>query len=119
MAKSAPNSRVRGPEHLEPRNHPAAAVALVGGVLTIVGDAARDNILVSLDAGQLIVRSFAVEVARFDSDSVASIAIDSGAGDDVVRIDRDVLQPATINGNAGNDSLAGGGGPTTINGGPG
>ena len=103
-------------ETLEPRCVPAVTAALAGGVLAIVGDAARDHIRVSLDGinNQLVVRDFVDEVARFDSAAVASIAVNAGGGDDVVKIDPQVTQPATIDGGDGRDILRGGSGATTL-----
>lgn len=109
-----------GVEALEPRNLPAITAGLAGGVLSIVGDAARDNISVTLDPGanQLVVRNFLAEAGRFASPAVASIVIDAGAGDDAVRVAREVVQPATVVGGAGRDILQGGSGATALLGGP-
>ena len=108
-------------EPLEPRCLLAATASLLGGVLTVTGTPGRDNVHVSLDAaaGQLVVRSFADVIGRFASAAVASIAISTGAGDDIVRIDNAVTQPAVIDGGTGRDILTGGGGPTTLLGGAG
>ena len=108
-------------EALESRVMPAATASLIGNVLTVVGTPDRDNIHVSLDPGtnQLVVLSFADVIGRFNSPAVASIAISTGAGDDIVTIDNAVLQPATIDGGSGRNILKGGGGPTTLLGGSG
>ncbi|MBY0231283.1 MAG: hypothetical protein K2W96_18530, partial [Gemmataceae bacterium] len=108
-----------GVEGLESRLVPAVTAALGGGVLAIVGDAANDNIRVQLDApaGQLVVRSFGLEAGRFANAAVTSIVIDAGAGSDVVRVDPDVAQVATVQGGDGKDILFGGAGQTTLNGG--
>jgi uncharacterized protein GlcG (DUF336 family) len=110
-----------GIEPLEPRHAPAVTAALAGGVLTVLGDGERDSIRVSLDplTNQVVVRDFLVEVGRFASPAVAALSIDAGGGDDVVRVDRAVTQPAVIQGGDGDDILEGGGGPTTLLGGPG
>src|SRR5262245_32032681 len=110
-----------GIEPLEPRNVPAVTATVAGGVLTVLGDADRDSIRVSLDpaTNQLVVLNFLTEVGRFASPAVTSLSIDAGGGDDVVRVDRAVTQPAGIQGGDGNDILEGGGGPTTLLGGPG
>lgn len=108
-------------ERLEGRDLLSVTAALVGGVLAVNGDAGNDNISVTLDrpANQLVVRSYAIEVARFASPAVTSIVIDAGAGNDIVRVGPDVIQPTVIDGGAGNDVLFAGGGQTTLNGGPG
>jgi uncharacterized protein GlcG (DUF336 family) len=95
---------------------PAATASLLGNVLTVVGTPDRDNIHVSLDAGtnQLVVRSFADTIGVFDSAAVGSIAITTGAGDDIVTIDNAVTQPAAIDGGTGRNILKGGGGPTNL-----
>ena len=122
MAGTLGKARARlGIEMLEGRNLPAISAGLVGGVLSIVGDAASDNIRVQLDAAsaQLVVRSFGLEAGRFASASVNSIVIDAGAGNDVVRIDPEVTQAAVVQGGDGKDILFGGGGGSTLNGGVG
>ena len=108
-------------EPLEPRFLQASTASLLGGVLTVTGTPDRDNVHVSLDAasGQLVVRSFADVVGRFDSAAVASIAISTGAGDDIVLIDRAITQPANIDGGSGRNILTGGGGLTKLLGGSG
>ena len=114
-------SRRLSVEPLEPRCLMAATASLLGGVLTVTGTPGRDNVHVSLDpaTGQLVVRSFLDVIGRFAPATVASIAISTGAGDDIVRIDDAVTQPATIDGGSGRNILTGGGGPTTLLGGAG
>ena len=51
--------------------------------------------------------------------SITSIAVNAGAGDDKVSIGSGVSLPATINGGDGNDTLSGGAGADTIDGGAG
>jgi Ca2+-binding RTX toxin-like protein len=51
--------------------------------------------------------------------SITSIAVNAGAGDDKVSIGSSVSLPATINGGDGNDTLSGGAGADTIDGGAG
>ncbi len=108
-------------EPLETRFLQASTASLLGGVLTVTGTPDRDNVHVSLDAasGQLVVRSFADVVGRFDSAAVASIAISTGAGDDIVLIDKAITQPANIDGGSGRNILTGGGGVTNLLGGSG
>src|SRR5262249_11321408 len=115
--KGARPASVRlGLEQLEPRSVPAATASLAGGILTVQGDAARDNIKVVFDqaTAQLVVFNFAAEIGRFASASVGSISINGGGGRDVITVDRAVTQPALLVG--GNDGviLRGGGGITTL-----
>ena len=108
-------------ERLEPRCLLAATATLAGALLTVTGTPDRDNIHVSLDGAtnQLVVRSFADVIGRFNNAAVATISISTGAGDDIVTIDKNVLQPATIDGGSGHNILTGGGGPTILVGGSG
>ncbi len=106
-------------ERLEARAVPAVTAGLAGGVLTVTGTPGRDRIDVLLDQGRLVVRDHGLPVAAFNPAAVASINIQAGAGDDVVRVARSVTQPATIDGGPGNNDLVAGGGPTTLTGGGG
>jgi len=51
--------------------------------------------------------------------SITSISVSAGGGDDKVSIARNITLPTTLNGGDGNDSLSGGGGVDTIDGGGG
>lgn len=107
-------------ETLETRNLLAATASLTGGVLTVAGDAQRDVIRVSLDSArnQIVVQSQVIEIARFASTAVTSIVVNvDGGASNVVRIDPNVAQPATVVGGGGNDFLTGGAGPTILQGG--
>jgi len=99
------------------------------GQLTIVGTDASDKITLRLQAGQPSVLQ--VDVGddgsadfAFERADVARIAVDAGAGDDLVRVDErngvftDAI-PTTIDGGDGNDTLAGGSGAETLLGGNG
>ncbi len=99
------------------------------GELTIKGTEASDKLALRLRAGQPGI----LQVDAGDDGSadfsfarrrVARIAVDAGAGDDLVRIDESngVLTdsiPTTIDGGDGNDNLAGGSGAETLLGGDG
>jgi Ca2+-binding RTX toxin-like protein len=105
------------------------APKLEDGLLRIKGTSASEKIALRLKAGQPGVLQVDVgddgsaefEFVRAD---VAEIELDSGPGDDVVRIDEingsftDSI-PTTIDGAAGDDTLAGGSGAETMRGGPG
>jgi Ca2+-binding RTX toxin-like protein len=99
------------------------------GALTIEGTDASDTIALRLQAGdagvlQVDVGDDGSPDFSFQRAHVASIAVDGAAGDDVVRIDEsngaftDTI-PTTIDGGAGNDTIAGGKGAETLLGGDG
>jgi Ca2+-binding RTX toxin-like protein len=99
------------------------------GVLTIDGSKASDRIALRLQADNPDVLQVDVDDngspdATFERENVARIAIDAGADDDLIRIDErngavSAAIPTTIDGGAGNDSLAGGAGAETLLGGVG
>jgi Ca2+-binding RTX toxin-like protein len=99
------------------------------GSLTIEGTEASDRISLRLQAGD--AGSLLVDVGddgsaefRFDRDRIASIAVDAGASNDLVRIDDangafTNSIPTTIAGEDGNDFLLGGAGAESLVGGAG
>src|SRR5262245_13702197 len=107
-------------EPLESREVPATA-SVGGGVLTVLGTPDRDRIDIYLDAGtaQLVVTDSNLEIGRFASAGVGAIIVSGGAGDDVIRVNQNVSQPATILGGMGQDKLLGGSGNDSLSGGPG
>jgi uncharacterized protein GlcG (DUF336 family) len=108
-------------ERLENRCVPDATAVLSAGHLTVTGlPAAFDRITLSLDAasGQVVLSDNGTPTARFNSADVHSITVNSEAHLCVVRIDPQVLQPATINGGPGTNFLYAGGGPSTLVAGP-
>ncbi|MBY0524290.1 MAG: heme-binding protein [Gemmataceae bacterium] len=108
-------------ERLETRTLLASTSSLVGGVLTVMGGPGDDRLTVCRDEvrNQLTLLDGGQEVARFDSSAVNTIAINVDGGNNVVRIENNVFQPAVIVGGPGNDVFYGGGGPTTLDGGDG
>ena len=99
------------------------------GVLTIEGTGASDRIALRLQAGdagvlQVDVGDDGSSDFSFERADVASIAVDAGAGDDFVRVDEsngvftDTI-PTTIDGGAGDDTIAGGKGAEPLLGGDG
>jgi Ca2+-binding RTX toxin-like protein len=99
------------------------------GALAIEGTEAGDKIALRLQAGdtgilQVDVGDDGSADFSFDRTRVAAIAVDAGAGDDLVRIDEgngvftDSI-PTTIDGGAGDDTIAGGNGVETLRGGDG
>ncbi len=108
-------------EILETRTLPDATASLGGSLLTIVGGPGNDRISLVQDAtrDELVLLDGGKEVARYASAAVSQVAIDAAGGNNVVRINNDILQSATIQGGAGNNIFYGGGGPTTLVGGSG
>jgi len=99
------------------------------GLLTIEGTDAGEQIVLRLQAGnpgilQVDVGGDGSTDFSFAREDVARIAVDAGAGDDLVRIDdsngsfTDSI-PTTIDGGDGNDAIAGGTGAETLLGGDG
>jgi hypothetical protein len=99
------------------------------GLLTIKGTNADDKLALRLRAGepgvlQVDVGNDGSPEFNFRREDIARIAVDARRGDDLVRIDEsngavnDGI-PTTIDGGAGNDSLAGGSGAETLRGGDG
>ena len=103
-------------ESLETRTLLSANISY--GVLSIEGTSASDTVEISYgDTDDLTV--LLNEVSKsFAASRVASITVDVGAGDDVVRING-VALPVTIFGGAGDDLLVGGNGDDRIDGGAG
>ncbi len=93
------------------------AADIVSGVLTVTGTAAADTIEIEGVADGVSVRVNG-EASLFSRSQIDSILVESGAGDDVVRIDG-LESPSTILGGEGNDHLTGGHGPDRIDGGEG
>jgi Ca2+-binding RTX toxin-like protein len=99
------------------------------GSLTVEGTAASERIALRLRAGdpgtlQVDVGDDGSAEFSFDRERVTSIAVDAGAGNDLVRIDdgNGAITnsiPTTIAGDDGNDFLLGGAGAERLAGGPG
>jgi uncharacterized protein GlcG (DUF336 family) len=108
-------------ERLESRTLLNASVSLAGGVLSILGGPSGNRLNLNLDTvhADLVVLDGGREVARFASSSVDQVMINAGGGFSVVRVETDVLQPATLVAGSGNDVLFAGGGPTLLVGGGG
>lgn len=108
-------------ERLEARKLLDASATLGNGILAVLGDANNDGLNLYLDAarGNLIVENNGHSVGQFASASVNQIVIDAGDGNNVVRIARDVFQPAMIQAGTGNNVYYSGGGPTVLLGGNG
>ena len=123
-----PGSELTHPSHARKAvkfKHPK----LNHGVLTIEGTDANDKIALRLKAGepgilQVDVGDDGSADFNFEHQKIAKIAVNAGAGDDLVRIDEgngvftDRI-PTTIDGGGGNDTIAGGSGAETLLGGDG
>src|SRR5581483_10249292 len=110
-------------ESLERRRLLSSAI-LKNGILTIVGGAGNDTILLAKSGSNISVSIDGVASGPFKSSSVTGISIDAGSGNDSVSLLSNgeanaVTQPATILGGKGNDTLAGGTGADSLDGGAG
>ena len=98
---------------------PPVSASLILGVLTVVGDAQDNTIVISRDAaGRILVNGGAVAV-RFGTPTVAntrSISVVGGAGNDTITLDEanGALPKANLFGGTGNDMLTGGSGADTL-----
>src|SRR5438105_12693305 len=87
------------------------------GTLLVTGTDGDDNIRLFISADQLVVRDGSGD-SPFNLSDITAIDIKAGDGNDHVQLDPDV--PASvIEGQAGDDTLIGGGGDDTILGGAG
>ncbi len=97
----------------------AVTATFTGGVLTVVGDANANNVVISRNAaGQILVNGGAVAVAG-GTPTVANttlVQVFGQGGDDVLTLDEanGALPRATLFGGAGRDRLTGGSGPDQI-----
>ena len=94
-----------------------ASALLSAGTLKVTGTAGNDKIIVRIESRYLVVRDQSGILGRFAPNTVKTIAISTGAGNDLVQIGTEVKQPAEIDGGTGKDVLKAGGGPTKIVGG--
>jgi Ca2+-binding RTX toxin-like protein len=107
----------------------AASPRLSNGVLMVKGTEASDKIGLRLQAGnpaivQVDIGDDGSADFSFERAKIAEIAVNGGAGGDLVRIDEsngavNAGIPTTLRGGDGNDTLAGGSGDETLRGGDG
>jgi RTX calcium-binding nonapeptide repeat (4 copies)/PKD domain len=91
---------------------------LTGGVLYVVGsDTGGDIVQVGKNGNQITVSNGATQ--SFSAAAVTQIQIRTRGGNDIVIVGLDVTTPTVIDGGAGNDLLAAGGGDTVLLGGAG
>ena len=107
----------------------AASSKLTGGVLRVNGTDASNKIALRLEAGnpaivQVDIGDDGSADFSFERAEIAEIAVNGGAGDDLVRIDEingavNADIPTTLRGGDVNDTLAGGSGAERLRGGDG
>ena len=100
-------------EQLETRAVPAAGITavLVNGQLTVTGTDRADQIVFRRAGDTVSVQGVQ---GSFDANSISSIVVDAGAGNDIVRLNTQAARggvalnvPTTIQGGAGNDTIIG------------
>ena len=103
------------------KTSPAVSASFILGVLTVVGDAQDNSIVISRDAaGRILVNGGSV-VVKFGNPTVANtrvISVVGGAGSDTLALDEanGALPRANLFGGTGNDRLTGGSGADTLTG---
>ena len=97
----------------------AQGALVIDGTLHVVGDGTADDTVTVTVSGTNISVDSGSGAMLFDSSSVGELSIRTGGGNDVVLVSTDVTVPVTIDGGAGNDLLAGGGGRSVLIGGEG
>lgn len=106
-------------QHLEDRTVPTVSVSLSGGgVLSIVGNAAADNVKVAQVGAKIRVQDLTTGVTKvFAANKVEVVKFQGNAGNDkfVSSVNKDVI----AGGGAGNDAITTAGGEDTIDGGAG
>src|SRR6266516_4441208 len=122
---AAPAAKTSAAHRMDKFKHPT----LKHGLLTIEGTDSSDKIVLRLQAGnpgllQVDVGDDGSADFSFERNKIAKIAVDARAGDDLVRIDEsngaftDTIS-LTLDGGAGDDTIAGGKGAETLLGGNG
>lgn len=104
-------------EALESRVAASASAVAVGSTLNVTGTADRDRIDVLYEGNQVVVRAEGQIVGRFAGISV--INVDTGAGDDILKLARDLPIPVAAIGGSGRDKFLGGNAAQDFNGGAG
>ncbi|HEY7088906.1 MAG TPA: calcium-binding protein [Tepidisphaeraceae bacterium] len=90
------------------------SAAIVHRTLRIIGTAQDDQIDLQTDGATTTVNLGHGQSRQFSNTDFDNISIDSGKGNDTVAISDDLLNPATIDGGEGDDSLKGGGGDDVL-----
>ena len=105
-------------EELEQRRLLAASLNSATKVLNIAGTSVSNVINVTL-SGTNVVVTIDGKSAKFPLAKIKSINADGQSGSDKITIASQITLPATMNGDAGNDTLIGGSGNDAIFGGDG
>ncbi|HKB02443.1 MAG TPA: hypothetical protein VKD90_09490, partial [Gemmataceae bacterium] len=106
-------------EPLESRDPASSLVAggtavLAGGMLTVTGTPEADHVLIRIEAGSLVVRDDSGVLGSFAPARVTNLVVQTGAGNDLVKVSSEVTVPATLDGGTGKNLLQAGGGPAAI-----
>jgi Ca2+-binding RTX toxin-like protein len=88
------------------------------GLLTAIGTSGDDDLRVDLSSTTIVVTLNGVNDGSFDHNDVTGIVLNGLDGDDTLRIGANIIG-ATLDGDAGNDTLLGGQGDDTLDGGDG
>jgi Ca2+-binding RTX toxin-like protein len=103
--------------HFEPlENRRLMSISLNGGVLALGGTSAGETIQVNEFSGTLFAFDGSSSQS-FPASAVSSIAVDAGAGNDVVLIGSTVAARADVAGGDGDDLIQGGAGDDNLRGG--
>ncbi|HUB25755.1 MAG TPA: calcium-binding protein, partial [Tepidisphaeraceae bacterium] len=103
-----------------PQDDSGVTETIVGTELFVRGTAGNDSIRVNADGlGDLLVHANGAAAVSFPEAGLTSVVLVGGAGDDTLTVASNVTLQARIRGNAGNDSLTGGGGDNILVGGAG
>lgn len=120
-SRSSSGNSFRPIESLESRR--LLAVAVNSGVLTITGTGSDDVYVVSrggsVDSPMLVVSENNNPGQAFPYNSVNSIVANLGGGNDSITFAAEVTKPTQLRGEAGNDTISGGGASDSIEGGAG
>src|SRR5665213_354944 len=108
-------------ESLEDRTCMSASVTLTAGVLSLQADANTASVMqVQLEANKNFLSAYTSSVLKeFPTSQVKKIVIVGSNKNDTIYIDPRIAVPASISGNAGDDSIKAGTGYDTIDGGDG
>ncbi len=105
----------------------AVTPALTGNIVTLTGDAAADNIVLSQNAGGLLTHNLGGDATDFSPDpgvqsilaANATVNVNAGAGNDTINLSAAGIAGATIKGEDGDDIIVGSPATDTISGGNG
>src|SRR5437899_9241582 len=104
-------------ELLEPRRLLSSTLD-DNGLLTAIGTGGDDDLRLDVSKKQIVVTLNGVNDGSFDRKEVTGIILNGLDGDDTLRIGANIIG-ATLNGDAGNDTLLGGQSDDTLDGGDG